>query len=462
MSRSLAHRWQVLQPDDRGLVLGLLAGVPLLVWWLGFYPGFLSSDSIDQWGQVLRFDISNHHPAFHTWLMWLATRGWTSPGAVTLVQVAAMAAVLAVGARRLVQLGAGPRAAAGVVVAIAALPAVSTTTIALWKDIPFTIALVWAFTELLGYAARPESWPRLAPAVRLGAALCLVWLLRHNGFITVVIIAGIVVWRLRRERRPLLGFVGTLVAGIGAVNLVLYPLIVVDRSAIDPAMVFVPDVAASFVHEPQNFSAEEVGYLASIAPLEVWRSDYDCHDSTPLVFNPEFEAEVVLADPGRFRHLVIATYLRDPDTVLGHRWCASSYLVVPWQIGSTYFHRPPYEVPENEYGLVRQPVSDRAHAVTDRVFRWAGEPAHLWLTWRPGLVVWAGVVALVIAMQRRQAQGLALPVALIAVHMMNVAVSSPLQEFRFAFPIYLMSLLLVGSVFARLSAGSGNDVSLSE
>ena len=212
---------------------------------------------------------------------------------------------------------------------VASLPMVGATTIALWKDVPFTIAMVWAFTELLGYAAHPDRWSRIAPAVRLGVALSLVWLFRHNGFITVVIIGSLLLGHLRRERRALVGFVASLVGSIAAVNLILYPLIDVDRTSIQPATVFVSDVAASFVHEPTNFTVDEVGYLASIAPLDVWRSQYDCHDSTPLLFSPDFNRGAIIAEPAEFRDLVIATYLRDPDTVLGHRWCAASYLVVP-------------------------------------------------------------------------------------------------------------------------------------
>jgi len=446
---SVTRRWESLEPDDRGFALGLLAVLPLTLWWLGWYPGFLSGDSIDQWGQVIRFDISNQHPAFHTSLMWLATRVRTSPGAVTLLQVLAMAVVLAVAARRLVQLGSRPWAAGLVAIAIASLPAVGATTIALWKDVPFTIAMVWAFTELLGYAARPERWSAIAPAVRMGGALSLVWLFRHNGFITVVIIGVVLVWRLRRARGALIGFLGALVGVVAAVNLILYPLIDVDRTSIQPATVFVSDVAASFVNEPQNFTADEVDYLASIAPLDVWRSRYECHDSTPLVFSPDFNSSAIIADPGRFRELVVATYLRDPDTVLGHRWCAASYLVVPWQTGSAYFHRLPFEIPENEYGITRRPVSDRAHAVTLAVYRWAEAPGRLWLTWRPGLVVWAAAIALALAAARGRAARLALPVTLIVAHIANVALTTPAQEFRFAFPIYVMSLVLIGVTIVR-------------
>ena len=456
----MRSRWQGWAAADRGFALALLGFLPLAAWWLGWFPGWLSTDSTDQWDQLMRFDISNQHPAFHTWLMWLVSRIWVNPGMVTLVQIVAMTLVLAVVARRLVELGAQPWAGSLWVFGIAALPAVGISTIALFKDVPFTIAMVWALAELLGYVARPERWPRVVPAVRLGTALALVWLLRHNGFITVVIIGLGLVWRLRRERRALVGFIGALVLLVAAVNLVLYPLIGVERASIQPATVFISDVAASLVHEPENFTDAELEYVASIAPIEVWDRLYDCADSTPLVFSPEFDKGIIVRDPAKFRELVVATYLRDTDTVLGHRWCAASYLVEPWQHGDAYFHRPPFEIPLNDYGIVRHPVSDRAFSFTFAIYKWVEAPGRMWFTWRPALAVWAVVVALALAVRRKRATGMALPALLLAAHFTNVAITTPAHDFRFAFPIYLMSLVLVGATVLRgPQAGSVDQTS---
>ena len=245
-------------------------------------------------------------------------------------------------------------------------------------------------------------------------------------------------------------FVGSLAGALLAVNLILFPLAGVDRAAIEPAGVFVSDVAASFVHEPGNFSDEEVEYLASIAPLDVWRERYDCHDSTPLVFADRFDRSVITADAARFRDLVVRTYLRDPDTVLGHRWCAASYLLVPPQPEDAFFHRPPFAIADNPYGIERDPVSDRAYSVTSAIYRWAEAPGRLWLTWRPALAVWAAAASLGWRYwKRRGLDGLGLAVLLVLAQMANVALTTPAQEFRFAFGVYVMCWLLVAAGAAR-------------
>ncbi len=136
---------------------------------------------------------------------------------------------------------------------------------------------------------------------------------------------------------------------------------------------------------------------------------------------------------------MIRTLLRDPDTVLGHRWCAASYLLVPPQPEGSYFQRPPFDIAANEAGFRRNPISDRAFSLTEEIFRWAEGP--LWLTWRPALAVWLGIITYVGVALRPSLRRLLWPGALLAFQLLNVALTTPAQEFRFAYPIYIGALM---------------------
>jgi len=448
---------RIEEPGRRAFAIGVAAVLPLIVWWIGWFPGFLSGDSIDQLGQIDRGDYSNQHPAFHTLTMWLVMRVWDHPGMVTLAQVLAMAGLLALVAMRLARLGVPPWLAGGSAVAVAALPAVGITTIAVWKDVAYTLALLWVFAELLGIAVDRDRWGSTAVAARLGSGLALVWLFRHNGFITVVIFGAASVFMARRHRKAVLTMIGTLVGVVTVVNLVLYPLVGVDTESIQPAGVFVPDVAASLIHHPGRFSGDELAYLETIAPLSVWREQYDCHDSTPLVFDSRFRRDRIAADGARFRSLVISTYLRDPLTVVGHRWCTASYLFVPPQPTDAYFHRPPFDIPPNTLGIARDPISDRVYAATLRVFDWVAPAERLWLTWRPALAVWAAAVTFGLLAWRRRLKPFIPVVVFIGAQIVNVVLTGPSQEFRFGFGIYLMCLLSVPLAWLALVEGQGHS-----
>lgn len=418
--------------------------IPPFVWWLGWFPGFLTSDSIDQLGQVARFEFFNFHPAFHTFTMWLVTRIWDNAGAVSLAQAVLLTGLLVLVARRLTDLGVNRWVAIGSMWGIAALPMVSITSITLWKDVPFTFAMIWAFTELLALARdRHLYWRTWQGPVQLGAALGLMWLYRHNGLLTVIPIAIALIIGFRSHRKGIARFAGALVGVAIVLPAILFPILDVEAEAIEPAQVFISDIAASLTHEPGNFTADELELLADVAPLDVWTDRYDCHDSTPLGFDPEFDASVITERSSEFRSLVINTVLTDLDTVAGHRWCAASYLFVPAQPGDSFFHRPPFSIPENDLGIVRDPISDRAFSVTFEVYKAIEGNGILWLTWRPALAIWLGLITLIAIGVRRNLRPLGWAAGLWLAHLVNVAVTTPAQEFRFAFGLYVVALAMV-------------------
>jgi hypothetical protein len=431
-----------ISTENRALLLASLSAVPLLIWWLGWFPGFLSTDSIDQLGQVDRFDFFNFHPILHTFSMWVVTRIWDHPGAVTLLQVLLLAGLLGFVARRLVQVGVPWWLAVGAAWITAALPMVAATTITIWKDIPYSLAMVWAFAELLALARdRKRFWSSWWGPLRLGAALGLLWALRGNGKVTVLIFAVALAIGFRHQWRKLLAAGGAIV-GVGiAIPTALLTVLPVNPGTIEPAEVFLPDVAAVVVNDLDWFSDADRARLEAIAPLDVWQSRYECSDSTPLVFDPNFNNAPPRDDPWTYRSLVARTAITHLPTVLGHRLCAASFLFVPWPRDGSYLHRPPFEIPPNTLGIARDSISGRAYSFTLAQYQWIEKPGVEWLTWRPALVILAGIATYIGVAIRRRLRPLLWAGGLIGAQLLNVAAMTPAHEFRYAFGIYLLCLM---------------------
>ena len=425
----------------RAFWLASLAFLPLFLWWLGWYPAFITGDSLDQLGQIETGEFFNGHPAFHTITMWFITRVWDNAAAVSLVQIVVFALLLGLIAKRLRELGTPLWLAVGAAWVVGLSPAVGPTAMTLWKDIAFTLAFLWVFAELLTLVRLREAyWQDVWNPVRLGAALSLLWLFRHNGLVTMLGVLAVLAILNRRNLGRLVPMVLTVAGAVLLVQGPVFWLFTVDRSTPTAAEVMLPVVASSFVHEPDNFSSTEVALLASIAPLDVWRSRYDCDHFDPLLFDPAMSVGVIRQDPGPVLELGVRTLWRDLDTSLGFFWCRAEFLLIPAQPEDAYLQRPPFRIPVNDLGLERSPRWSVAADLTGEVFTRAESPSWLWLTWRPALIIWM-TFATYVMLARRPTRALVLPAALLGFHFLNVAAFSLNHEFRLAFPLYVAGIL---------------------
>jgi hypothetical protein len=425
--------------------------LPLTVWWLGFYPGFGHTDTFDQWSQLQTEVISNYHPAIHTIYMDVLSLDGSRPGLVSGFQILALTALLVYAAKWLIRGGVPTWLGVGAMILLGLSPSIPPTTMALWKDVPFALACVWAWVELLALGVDHDRSARIWPWVRLGVALSGVWLFRANGILTALPMVLVLGWIYRRHWRRMAVGVGTIAILVAGITGPLYQLREVSESAIEPVEALLPDIAASLIANPETFDSAELTLLETLAPTEVWTGEYDCYESNGLLFHPLFDHLPVRADPEPYRSLFLEVLLRDPSSVLRHRLCASSFVYAPLQPADAFFHRPPYDFPPNDVGLHRRPISDRAFAVTDRYWRWAEPDGVLWLTWRPAIVVLPALAVTLLLAVVPAGRRFLPPALLFALHVLNVMVTSPVQEFRYAYPLYLMGWLTLLLAYPALA-----------
>lgn len=172
-----------------GLVFLILTTI-WLICLFAFYPGIMSSDSLDQWGQATGvFPLNDWHPVFHTLFNRIFLLVSRNPAIIATGQIFLLAAVAATFILFLYKKGVSKNWLLFFTLIFALFPANGIMVITLWKDIPFTISLLW-LTYLLARISTDINYlknNRLALA-GLTLALVAVALFRHNGIVVYILV----------------------------------------------------------------------------------------------------------------------------------------------------------------------------------------------------------------------------------------------------------------------------------
>jgi hypothetical protein len=468
------------QPEIRrtdAWAVGLITFALLLFWWGAYFPGAFTVDSTQQWTQILDGVYQDWHPVFHTWVMGLLRSAWDTPGVVSLAQAVAFAAILGRLSRSFARLGVARWVAIGIPIVMASVPNSGMMTVAIWKDAPFSLSVLWAFAEVLALVAHPQglrsSW---AAPLRLGLALFGVFAFRANGLLVAGLILVACAWVFRRTWLPMLVVVAISVGGLVLVRGPLHESLEVwPTPAIFTYTLFVHDMGALITDLGDEMPAADREFLATILPLDRW-SEFDeetnpdglyyCRQATPLIFPPEMYpaerrnlagelvpssglprvarqnpySDVLETDGDRFMEIWTRSVLSRPLVFIGHRLCVGGVAWSPVSVGGGRPFTVPLRIAENSLGITTQPVLPWLTPVLDAYSSWWGRAATI--TWRPALWIYAGFVSVWRWARRRGDLAWSRWLAVVPgfASWISVVMFTPGQSYRYLWPAHLCAV----------------------
>lgn len=427
-----------------------LATPPAVVWsvyLLAFWPGVMSIDSIEQWGQLLTGDITNWHPAFHTLTEWLLTRLAESPAIVATAQIAALSGVVGWALASLRRLGLSSAAAWVISGAVALWPANGITVITLWKDVPYAIAVLGlGVIILLEIDERHGRLEKRGGWILVGGVATLVALYHHAGLLVAVGSLG-ALW-LAVRRRAVIGAALLAVVVVAMVQGGLYRAVGVSGG--HPGIDLLPiDHIGAHLVDGTPLTAQEQTEIAQLIPIP-GASWYDCESVNAFLFHPSFSISSMHEQAGRARSLWWSLFTRDPTVDLGHIACRSH---VAWRISQVPGgHRYATELHDadgvvsaivaNDHGLELSPILDSLTGVLADVVFETQNPATSWLWWRGPLYLYVLLFGAAIAALRARSWrywAVATPAVLVAG---SLVIAAPAQDFRYMYPVFLSGMIL--------------------
>ncbi|PWB50241.1 MAG: hypothetical protein C3F13_17390 [Anaerolineales bacterium] len=423
-----------------------------MVYWLSFYPGVMSFDSISQWHQLSTLHINNWHPAISTILMWLLTRLWYSPAVVSLFQVIFAAIIIGYG---LTSLYSGTRLPGFIFIVLGILisadPLVAIINVTLWKDVIYGFLVLLLSTFLFNIIRTKGEWiAKPVNFVLFGVTLAFIFLFRVNGFPVAIVSLICLLFLYTKYIKPFSFAALITIAIILVVVGPLYSIFKVDRSYRQTYGIPFLNPVAAYISTNQDLgslSLSDREYLDSIYPLDnPW--PYSCYDAT--IFFYESNLIPVVQNPLSTVKIFTKLATHDPSNAFRHFLCLSSFIWQPNQPLGVYLETILFENYNPEWmtdwsvykdSLTQSSILPQIHNLVQRAVKAEVHRDTYMLFWRHALYLFAFLVGLILLVIRtRNARWLLLAVPIVSQSII-VMFTAQLQAVRYQYPVYLISLL---------------------
>lgn len=412
------------------------------VFLFSYWPGIMTSDSTDQWHQMLIGKFEDMHPAFHTLTNWLITRIWLSPAAVAIAQIIAFSLVIAWGLSLLRKYGAPGWLPWFVIALLLISPANGLIVVTLWKDVPYTISLL-ALTILLFeiVMSRGNQVEKKSVWIPLGITMALATMYRHNGVIVGIGSIFFLMIVYRKHWKKIIAVCVLYLAIWWGVRGPLYQVIGVNTSAKNPGIAWViSQLIARHLNEGTPLLPDERALLAKSRSGEpIW--PYNCDLNGVLTHNGQMKAAYVADHTLDLAYLALKLTRRNPQTTISHYLCNSAFIFQITQQPSSFYELINYGIDKNNMGIVSD---SKLPSLQEQITAWSKTSQSLswvWFFWRGPFWMYTFLFGMIILCLRSKSWEALLLFVPMALNAFPLAVLSTGQIFRYIYPTIIISNL---------------------
>lgn len=270
--------------------LGLIL-VAWLPYFIIFFPGNASPDSIDQWAQATGvIKLSNHHPVFHTLIIRLSTfiSGDRSPWAYSLMQMLLMSSAMAFVVTWLRKKGLKKYFVWLVLAFFALHPINGMYSITMWKDVLFSgsvMILTLAIAEIV--LSRGKSLLSNFYFWLFSISAVCVANLRSNGALVAVLSLFFILILFKKYRKKLAIALMIVLSSIVIRSVVVAALDVPNPKIRESLAIPIQQVSRVVVASGK-ISKSDVKLISKVMPIDEIKLSYANNTVDPVKFNPNF------------------------------------------------------------------------------------------------------------------------------------------------------------------------------
>ncbi|WP_150270371.1 DUF6020 family protein [Paenibacillus tepidiphilus] len=422
------------------------------VYFLVFFPGNMSADSLFQWNQAQTGQFSNWQPFFHTLLIWFITRIYNYPAIITLFQIFLMSIAMGITAYKLQTLGVRKFIIYPLMLYYALNPVNGMMSVTLWKDIPFAIFTLILVNFLINVYRTNYKWLLKNRNMFLMVfVLVFVGLLRHNGIASVFGVLAVLLLFYREFWKR-----NMLIASIIVVSIVLFKGPISKVMEVTPApahftLALQLHQVGTMIHENVALSREEEEYFKEILPLESWNgsdSYYSKYTANYILFHPKLNPEPIIQDRVEFLKHWIHLVQRNPAVAIKD-WMSMTSLI--WQLNTPadgYLYTVHRGIDENNFGITQQNYLPSLRNEIIDVVQLTEKSNISWMFWRPALFLYCVIIFGCLLIRRNDLKAVIIcsPVLFEAAGLM---ISTPAQDSRYFYSVTLVAPIIIILAFVK-------------
>ncbi|MBG0787869.1 MAG: hypothetical protein H0S79_22505 [Anaerolineaceae bacterium] len=442
----------------------------ILVWTLAlfaFWPGLLPYDSLNQLSQAESGIIFDDHPAINSIYMRIMLSIWDNPVSPIIFRYILLAAAAGYTIYLLRRYGA-PAWVAWVLCGIFAIsPVTLTTSVNLWKDLPYAIIFLMMIVFILRLTTTKGAWfKKPVHWILFGVVAGLIAVVRHNGVLPVAAIyfLGLIIYR-----KDWLRWVGALAVTMVCYLLIIFPLYNAFNVQSGSAQMSIFSEwmgygLGAYVYNEVDMPTDEMLYLDDVMSVTTgW--NYDCYS-----FSKSYGTGDQVFPGGRaFLGTFFGRFLDDPTIYFKHWACNTEHL---WRISQN--DNPSASLWAAIVSDINQDTTDffnldihsdsklpQVKTLFVKYANWSLEDRNVnWFIWRPAFYFYIALGAFLINYFRTKNIGYLYLGAILITQVASLAIGIGSPWVRYSFPTMVVAMLVWPLLFWQPIEREAEDSSL--
>lgn len=318
------------------IIIFLITLLVLFLILLGFYPGIVSYDGNNQWQQVQNGVITNAHPFFSTYFMFLLSKIWNSVTIVIIYQIVLfsiswsyLCKVLKLNDKKQIIL------MYIFTILVILMPLTCLYQITLWKDIIYTSYLFICAIMLYDWSSNNYEFSVFKYSI-IGVILAMIFSYRHNGIIVAILMLFIFyIFCIKKYRSKIVTKSNFKKCFCVLACFIIMLLIIsipkkimldysskkaketseVSYSTIDSYMLW---MMGAHIRDDNIESKNDKKFLNNIIPLKEWNKAYNPYLINNTGLAPGLNKEYLVKNNKKFENMFIKYSTKYPFTILKH------------------------------------------------------------------------------------------------------------------------------------------------